>query len=233
MFIVGLTGGIATGKSTVSAMFQELGAPVVDADLIARQIIEPGKKAWKKIKETFGEDILLESGEVDRPKLNAVIFSDSENRQKINKITHPEIFKAIKWEVIKYCLKGEPFVILDLPLMFEGWHRWMGWIEKTIVVSCEDEVQLERLMKRNNYTEKEAITRIEAQMPLEEKCEKADIIIENSYSLLDTRKQVEEHMKLLRASKKHIEIRLTYFSYIFAFLAIIAAIIYYTYYYES
>lgn len=233
MFLVGLTGGIATGKSTVSTMFHEMGVPVVDADLISRQIVEPGKKAWKKIKETFGEDYFLESGEIDRPKLNAAIFADNENRQKINEITHPEIFSAIKWEVVKYCLKGEQFVILDLPLMFEGWHRWMGWIDKSIVVSCEDEIQLERLMKRNTYTEKEAITRIEAQMPLEEKCKQADIVIENSYSLLDTRKQVEEHIKLLRASKKHIEIRITYFTYIIAFLAVIVAIIYYTKFYES
>jgi len=229
---VGLTGGIATGKSTVSTMFKELGVPVVDADLIARQIVEPGKKAWKKIKETFGEDILLETGEIDRPKLNALIFADPENRRKINEITHPEIFGTIRWEVIKYFFKGEQFVLLDLPLMFEGWHRWFQWIDKSIVVSCEDEVQLERLMKRDNYTEKEAISRIEAQMPLEEKCKQADIVIMNSYTLLETRTQVEEHVKLLRASDRRSDIWMTYGGYFLTFAAIMAAIIYYFNFYE-
>ncbi|XP_042241042.1 dephospho-CoA kinase-like [Homarus americanus] len=222
MFLVGLTGGIGTGKSTVSAMIQEMGVPVIDADLIARQIVEPGKKAWKKIRETFGDEMFLESGELDRPKLSSLVFTDAEKRKTINKITHPEIYGEIRRQVFRYFLKGEQFVVLDLPLLFES-NKVTSYLYKTIVVSCDDETQLERLMDRNQYTEKEAISRIEAQMPLEKKCNMADIIIENSGSLSNTRKQVEGIIKLVRTSNHHIYNRVVYGG---GFMAVLVAILY-------
>ncbi|KAG7158443.1 Dephospho-CoA kinase domain-containing protein-like [Homarus americanus] len=215
MFLVGLTGGIGTGKSTVSAMIQEMGVPVIDADLIARQIVEPGKKAWKKIRETFGDEMFLESGELDRPKLSSLVFTDAEKRKTINKITHPEIYGEIRRQVFRYFLKGEQFVVLDLPLLFES-NKVTSYLYKTIT-------QLERLMDRNQYTEKEAISRIEAQMPLEKKCNMADIIIENSGSLSNTRKQVEGIIKLVRTSNHHIYNRVVYGG---GFMAVLVAILY-------
>lgn len=106
MFLVGLTGGIATGKSTVSTMIQEMGIPVVDADLIAKQIVEPGKKAWKMIQAAFGDEVFLDSGDIDREKLGKIVFSDKEKRRTINKITHPEIYGEIRRQVFHYFLKG-------------------------------------------------------------------------------------------------------------------------------
>ncbi|XP_045616933.2 dephospho-CoA kinase [Procambarus clarkii] len=226
MFLVGLTGGIATGKSAVSAMIHGMGIPVVDADLIARQIVEPGKKAWKKIRAAFGDEVFLDSGEIDREKLSKVVFSDAEKRKTINKITHPEIYSEIRRQVFRFLLKGENFVVLDLPLLYES-NKVTPYLYKTIVVACDDEVQLERLMARNQYTEKEAISRIEAQMPLEKKCSMADIIIENSGSLEATRKQVVDIVNLLRSSKQHIYNRLYAGGFVAATLIIVYVLLVY------
>ncbi|XP_045127747.1 dephospho-CoA kinase-like [Portunus trituberculatus] len=206
MFLVGLTGGIASGKTTVSDMMREMGVPVVDADLIARQVVEPGKRAWSKIKAAFGDEVFHESGEVNRERLGQVVFADMEKRRIINKITHPEIYREIQWQVIHYLCKGEQFVVLDLPLLYES-NKCTNYLFKTIVVTCEDELQLERLVSRNSYTEKEAIARIEAQMPLERKCKMADFVIENSGSKQSTRKQVEDIVKYLRSSRHHLYLR--------------------------
>lgn len=225
MFLVGLTGGIATGKSTVSSMMKDMGVPVVDADLIARQIVEPGKRAWKKIREVFGDEVFLDSGEIDRTKLGAIVFSDAQKRRALNKITHPDIYSEIRGQVLKHLLRGEQFVVLDLPLLYES-NKVSNYLYKTIVVSCDDEMQLERLLDRNQYTEKEAIARIEAQMPLERKCLLADIIIENSGSIAETRKQVEGIIKLLRSSKHHIYNRVLYGGFFIALLAGILVLVY-------
>ncbi|XP_071538363.1 dephospho-CoA kinase [Panulirus ornatus] len=225
MFLVGLTGGIATGKSTVSTMIQEMGIPVVDADLIARQIVEPGRKAWKMIQAAFGDEVFLDSGDIDREKLGKIVFSDKEKRRTINKITHPEIYGEIRRQVFHYFLKGEQFVVLDLPLLFES-NKVASYLYKTIVVSCEDEIQLDRLMARKQFSEKEAIARIEAQMPLEKKCSMANIIIENSGSLGDTRKQVEDIIRLLRSSRHHIYNRVVYGGGLTIFLCLLSFLIY-------
>uniref|UniRef100_A0A0P4VWC2 Dephospho-CoA kinase domain-containing protein n=1 Tax=Scylla olivacea TaxID=85551 RepID=A0A0P4VWC2_SCYOL len=206
MFLVGLTGGIASGKSTVSTMMKEMGVPVVDADLIAREVVEPGKRAWTKIRKAFGDEVFHESGEINRERLGQVVFSDMEKRRTINKITHPEIYREIQWQVLRHLCRGEQFVILDLPLLYES-NKCTNYLFKTIVVTCDDELQLERLMARNTYTEKEAIARIEAQMPLEKKCKMANFVIENSGTKDSTRKQVEDIVKYLRASRHHLYLR--------------------------
>ncbi|KAK3853348.1 hypothetical protein Pcinc_036790 [Petrolisthes cinctipes] len=207
-------------------MIHSLGVPVVDADLIARQIVEPGKKAWKKIRAAFGDDVFLESGELDREKLGKLIFSDMEKRRMINKITHPEIYREIRSQVFRYLLQGEQFVVLDLPLLYES-NKVTSYLYKTIVVSCEDEIQLDRLLTRNQYSEKEAIARIEAQLPLEVKCKMADIIIENSGSIDNTRNQVEGIIKLLRSSKQHIYNRVVYGGGLIVFIALLCWVVYY------
>lgn len=206
MFLVGLTGGIATGKSTVSTMMKDMGVPVVDADLIARQIVEPGRRAWTKIRAAFGDEVFEESGEINRERLGQIVFSDVEKRRIINKITHPEIYREIQWQVLSHFLRGEQFLLLDLPLLYES-NRFASYLHKSIVVACEDEIQLNRLMARNTYTEKEAIARIEAQMPLDKKCKMADFVIENSGNLENTRQQVEGIVKLLRSSRRHLYLR--------------------------
>ncbi|WAQ93676.1 DCAKD-like protein, partial [Mya arenaria] len=189
MFLVGLTGGIASGKSTVSNMFSELGVPIVDADLIAREVVEPGTPALAKIIAKFGREVLQSDGTLDREKLGAIIFADSTMRKELNRITHPEIGKAMMWKVARLFIQGNQFVILDLPLLSAG-------------------QQLSRLQARDNYPEKEAKQRINAQMPLDEKCLLATVVIDNSNSIKETREQVLSVYQQFKSSRKHWKFRL-------------------------
>lgn len=207
MYLVGLTGGIATGKSTVAAVFREYGIPVIDADLIARKVVEPGKPAWHKIRKEFGPDVFLDTKYLDRAKLGDLIFNDVEKRKKLNLITHPAIYKEIYWQTIKYLLQGYAFIVLDLPLLFETGHM-LNYLHKIIVVTCEEDLQLQRLMERTGFTEAKAKQRIAAQMSLDRKAEMANFVIENSSSVKDTREQTIKVINVLRSSKHHWKFRL-------------------------
>ncbi|XP_064648083.1 dephospho-CoA kinase domain-containing protein-like [Lineus longissimus] len=207
MFLVGLTGGIATGKSTVSSMFRELGCPIIDADLAAREVVKPHKKAWNKIKAHFGPEVLLGNSELNRARLGEIIFSDPEKRKLLNSITHPEIYKHMIYEAFTYFFTGSPFVILDLPLLFET-GSMVPYMSKIIVVSCDDETQLQRLKQRNNFTDDEANSRISSQMALETKRKRASYVINNSKTLVETKQQVEQIFRELGASKLHWRLRI-------------------------
>jgi dephospho-CoA kinase len=130
--VVGLTGGIATGKSSVSTQLKSFGFPVVDADVIARQIVEPGKPALAQIVQHFGEDILLPDGTLNRPKLGSIVFNDESQRKVLNGITHPAIARKLFWSVVSHWLHGQKICIVDNPLLIEGgMYKWMG---KVVVV---------------------------------------------------------------------------------------------------
>lgn len=191
--IFGLTGSIASGKSTVSNFFKESQIPVVDADVIAREVVEIGKPAYNQIVETFGQKILLENGEINRPLLGSIIFEQKEKRLQLNSIVHPEVRKEMMSQASNHIENGQPLVILDIPLLFES--NLTNLVEKVIVVTVSEETQLERLMKRNNLTKEEAILRISSQIPVKEKEAKADYIIDNNGDLHNTKKQVEELIK--------------------------------------
>ncbi|CAK9805230.1 Dephospho-CoA kinase domain-containing protein [Anthophora plagiata] len=206
MFLVGVTGGIATGKSSVASIFREFGIPVIDADQIARKVVEPGKPAWYKIYKEFGPEVFLNTQELDRAELGNIIFNDVEKRKKLNAITHPHIYKEIYWQTFKYFLQGHQFIVMDLPLLFETGHM-LNYLHKIIVVTCEEDLQLQRLMKRTGFTEAKAKLRIAAQMPLEKKVEMANFVIENSSSEHDTREQTIRVINVLRASKYHWKLR--------------------------
>ncbi|XP_029157425.1 dephospho-CoA kinase domain-containing protein [Nylanderia fulva] len=206
MFLVGLTGGIATGKSSVAAIFREHGIPVIDADLIARKVVEPGKPAWCKIQKEFGPDVFLDNKYLDRTKLGDLIFNDVEKRKKLNAITHPDIYKEIYWQTVKYFLQGYPFIVMDLPLLFETGHM-LNYLHKIIVVTCEEELQLQRLIERSGFTEAKAKLRIAAQMSLEKKAEMANFVIENSGNMSDTREQTIKVINVLKYSKHHWKLR--------------------------
>jgi len=207
MYLVGLTGGVATGKSTVSNMFRELGVPVIDADAMARRIVEPGRKAWMAIKEEFGQCVFHDNGELNRAALRTIIFEDEDQRQKLNRITHPEIYKEMIWEAVKCALYGHQYIIMDLPLLFEA-GVMVAYMHKIIVVTCEEDLQLQRLMEQRHLTERESKLMIGAQMPLEQKSTMAQFVIENSGSLEDTRQQVSRIHKRLASSYFHWKIRL-------------------------
>ena len=185
--VIGLTGGIASGKSTVSTMFKEMNIPVVDADVEARLAVMKGEAAYFQIIDTFGKDILLD-GEIDRQELGSIIFHQEEKRKLLNEIVHPEVRKRMMEQVEKAQQTGEEVIVLDIPLLFESKLTYM--VEKTILVYVDYDIQLERLMKRNSLSIDDAKARIQSQMPLNEKIKLADAVINNNGSIEETKKQL-------------------------------------------
>ncbi|XP_016939609.3 dephospho-CoA kinase [Drosophila suzukii] len=202
MFIVAVTGGIATGKSTVSKVFERQGIPVIDADKIAREIVEPGQPCWKQIREVFGDEVLLPSKEINRAVLGKMIFEDKELRGKLNKITHPTIHRKIFWQVCKLLVTGHAWIVLDLPLLFET-GVLMDFIHKIVCVSCDSDKQLERLIARNELSESEARHRVDSQMPLDKKCEKSHFVIDNNGSVEEAENSAMSIYNMMRDSKQH------------------------------
>ncbi|CAH0716516.1 unnamed protein product, partial [Brenthis ino] len=200
MFIVGLTGGLATGKSTVLSIFRENGIAVIDADDIARKVLEPGTKAWRELKAYFGEDVLLSDGKVNRIKLGEIVFQDIEKRRKLNAITHPRIQSAMMKMAFKYFFSGHKYIVMEVPLLFET-GKMLHFMHKIITVVCENHQQLERLCKRNDFSEKVAIQRINTQMPLEQKVANSHFVIDNSGDIARTKRQTLSIIKVLRHSK--------------------------------
>ncbi|UOE61176.1 dephospho-CoA kinase [Priestia filamentosa] len=184
---VGLTGGIASGKSTVSAILREHNIPVIDADIIAREVVEPGKEAYNQIVKRFGRDILEEDGTLNRSALGEIVFNDEQKRQQLNAIVHPAVRKEMLSKRDHY-LQHERNVILDIPLLFES--NLTHIVDKVLLVYVDEEVQLKRLIERNGFSEREALARIKAQDPLKDKVAKSDEVINNNGSKEETRKKV-------------------------------------------
>lgn len=187
---IGLTGGIATGKSTVSQMLVGRGAALIDADVIAREIMEPGHPVLAEVVERFGREILLPDGRLDRKKLGAIVFSDSGKRKTLEAITHPAIRAEMK-ERMATIEAAEPrrLVVADIPLLFESGLE--GLYEEIMVVYVPRPIQLERLMLRDRLTLEQAEARLQAQMDIEEKRERADVLIDNSRGKEETERQVD------------------------------------------
>ncbi|MGD6795575.1 dephospho-CoA kinase [Metabacillus indicus] len=184
---IGLTGGIASGKSTVSNMFKEANIPVIDADIIARQVVEQGAPAYLLIAETFGSDILQEDGSINREKLGSIIFQNANEREKLNSIVHPAVRKEMLRQKEEAEASGEAAVVLDIPLLFES--KLTHLADVTLVVYVNPDVQLSRLMKRNGLSEEDAKWRIASQLPLNEKKDHADEVIDNNGTIQETKKQ--------------------------------------------
>ncbi|PEW45690.1 dephospho-CoA kinase [Bacillus thuringiensis] len=191
--VIGLTGGIASGKSTVSEMFRELSIPVIDADVIAREVVEQGKPAYNKIVEVFGAEVLQQDGELDRPRLGSVVFYNEEKRLQLNKIVHPAVREEMNRKKEMYIKEGMQAVVLDIPLLFES--KLTSLVDRILVVAVKPHTQLERLMKRNNFSEEEATARIQSQMPLEEKVKNADEVINNDGTIMGTKTQLQVILK--------------------------------------
>jgi dephospho-CoA kinase len=187
--IIGLTGSIASGKSTVSNMLKEKGYPIVDADKIARQVVEPGTPVIKEIAEHFGDEVLNEDGSLNREKLGKRIFKSEEERKKLNSIIHPAIRNEMIRQKEQWISKGAGTVILDIPLLFES--KLQSFVEKIIVVSVTPEIQKQRLIARNELNEQEAADRINSQLLMVEKEAGADAVIDNNGTIEETKMQVE------------------------------------------
>ncbi|WP_174845456.1 dephospho-CoA kinase [Sporolactobacillus shoreae] len=193
MLRIGLTGGIASGKSTVSDWLRNNHFPLVDADRIAREVVAPGEPGLQKIVEAFGRRILLEDGSLDRAQLGELIFHHEDLRQSLNSIIHPLIRSRMRKQLETFEKEGAPVVFLDVPLFFEG--SFEGWTDKTIVVYVTESNQLRRLMARNNLTEAEAMARIKSQMPLEEKKKRASAVINNNGTIRESEDQLIRILK--------------------------------------
>jgi len=190
MLRVGLTGSIAVGKSFVSGVLAELGCRVVDADVLARRVVEPGAEGLRRIVEAFGDPVLRPDGTLDRAAVGAIIFKDAAKRELINSLLHPLII-AEQDELLRRWEGEDPrgVGVVDAALLIEsGGH---GRFDKLVVVHCRPKVQLERLMRRNNLTPEEAAARIASQMPQEEKLRYADFKIDTSGSFEESRRQTE------------------------------------------
>jgi dephospho-CoA kinase len=189
MRIVGLTGGIASGKSTVVRMLQELGAAVVDADAIVHELQAPGAPLLEAIAREFGPSVIRPDGSLDRARLGQIVFADPARRKALEAIVHPAVRERMWAEVERYRQEGRPAVVLDVPLLIEG--GLYREVDEVWLVYVDRQTQLERLMARNGLTEAEAVARIGAQMDLEAKRAYAHRLIDNRGTLAKTRAQVE------------------------------------------
>jgi dephospho-CoA kinase len=198
MKIIGLTGNIASGKTEVAKIFKELGAKIIDADRIAREVVEPGEHAWQEIIEEFGIDILASDGSINRKKLGGIVFNDEKKREKLNRITHPKIMTKIKETINKYKKENVELVIIEAALIVEK-GGLLNLIDELIVVSTDEETQIKRIMTRDGLQRDEALSRIKSQMPTPEKTKHATYMIDNSGNLEETREQIEEILKKINS----------------------------------
>ena len=196
MYVIGITGALGSGKSTVAALFAKKGIPVIDADAITRDLLTPGKKCIKKVAKIF-PGVILCSNIVNRSELAKIVFSHPRELKKLTDILYPEALKAVKSQISQY--KNESFIVLDAPLLFES--GWDKITDTTIVVVANRRQQIERARKRLGLTSAQVVRRLKNQMPVKEKRDRADIIIDNRYSLKETLVQVDAIIDRLRKRK--------------------------------
>lgn len=188
MRVIGLTGGIATGKSTVSAILRSLGARVIDADALAHAVLAPGAPALDEVAKAFPG--VVKDGVLDRSRLAAIVFSDDDARRRLNSIVHPRVRHLMREELEEAALEGESVVVLDVPLLIEGGlHRE---VDEVWVVYVDEEEQLRRLVERNGIDRETALRRIRAQMPIDEKVKYADVVIDNRGDLASLEARVRQ-----------------------------------------
>ncbi len=191
MIIIGLTGGIASGKSIVARIFRDLGAHLIDADKIVHDLLEPGQPAWKEVLDHFGSGIQLPDKTIDRRKLGEIVFNDREKREWLNRCLHPKVFEAYQSQ-LRHVRERQPgaVIVLDAALLIEtGYHKQM---DKLVVVYADEEQQLNRLMARDGFSREQAMARIRSQMPLSEKRLHADYVIDNTGTREDTERRARE-----------------------------------------
>jgi len=195
--LVGLTGGIATGKSTVAAMLEELGVPMIDFDMLARRVVEPDREAWQEIVAYFGEQVLLGNRTLDRRQIAEIVFTDPEKRKKLEGFTHPRVREEFVAE-LRAMRESDPEAIIQavVPLLIES--ELQRFFDYIVVVYAPLDVQMARLMERDGLDLQAAEARLRAQLPIDEKAEHADTVIDNSGTLDETRRQVEELWHRLR-----------------------------------
>lgn len=199
MLVLGLTGNIGCGKSSVSTIFMENNIKVVDADIVARQIFDD-KNLLNEVFSTFGESIKNQDGSLNRRALGNIVFNDDEKLILLNNLTHPKIKQKILSKVEEYKNQGEKIVVIDAALLIED--DYIPYIQKLILITCRKEIQINRIIARDNCTKEEAISRINSQMSQEEKAKFADYIIDNSNSFEELKKKVLELISVLQGERE-------------------------------
>lgn len=197
MIVVGLTGGVATGKTTVAKMFKQCGAAVIDADQLAHDVVKPGKPAWRAIVKLFGKTVINQDRSLDRQALGNIIFHNPNKRRQLERIIHPRVARE-QQRLVRRIAKGKPHavIIYEVPLLFEvGVDKR---VNITIVVTADRDTQIARLTKRNGFSRAEAIRRIRSQMPLAKKIQRADHVLNGTFPRPSLRRQVGQLFKNLR-----------------------------------
>ena len=189
MFKIGLTGGIASGKSTVLTYFKDKGIPYIDADIVAREVVEPGTKGLEAIVAIFGTDVLHDDGTLNREALGAIIFHNENKRQQLNGCLKEHIQNRIMELTAHYEALHIPVLLYDIPLLIEG--EWYTMMDEVWLVYVNESTQIERLMNRNGFTKEDALARIKSQMRLDDKRTYADVIIDNNGTPLDLKEQLD------------------------------------------
>ncbi len=195
MKLIGLTGGIGSGKTTVANVLARHGGAIVDADVAAREVVSPGMPALAEILEAFGPEVITPEGTLDRPALAAIVFKDEAARRRLNAIVHPRVRERMfqQLEALRAQTQPPRFAVLVVPLLFESGHDW--GVDTIWLVAVPEDVQLSRLMRRDGLGAEEAMARIRAQMPLSEKLRLADRVIENTGDPSEVEKEVVRHLR--------------------------------------
>ena len=198
-YILGLTGGISSGKSTVSNYFLEKEIPVIDADLVAKEVVEPRTPGLARVVAHFGSKILTPSGELDRKALGNIIFNDGQKREDLNQILHGEIGEVIEKRINDLKQEGKELIVLDIPLLFEA--DYESECDEIMTVFVSEETQKERLMKRDDINEEAALAKINSQMSLIDKALKSDVIIDNEGTIENTLLQVDRWLSIFHQTR--------------------------------
>ena len=198
MKLVGLTGGIASGKSAVAKILARLGAAIVDADVLSREVVAPGHDGWKEIVATFGDEVLQADQNLDRQKLRTLIFNNPDARKQLEAIIHPRVRALAERRIREHGEAGYAVVVYEVPLLFEG--NLQEWLRPVILVACNVDIQRQRLQQRDGLDAAAAQKHIDAQMSLEDKRKLADYVIENDGSLVDLESQVRGVLAKIEAT---------------------------------
>jgi dephospho-CoA kinase len=196
--LIGLTGGIASGKSTVAAILRRLGAAIINADELSREVVQPEREAWREIVATFGAQVLQDDQTLDRKKIRKIVFDDREARRKLEAIVHPRVRSLAEQRVQELAAAGHSIIVYEVPLLFEN--QIHLWLRPVVLVACDTTTQKTRLQKRDRLTDAEAQQHLDAQMSLEDKRKLADYVIDNNGSLEELERQVHAVLQEIQAT---------------------------------